>query len=228
MSHYLLHLEKAREYYDDGNYDGAHAAAEHAIACAHPGEGAEARLLSAMALRKLEYHDDAFRLFHDLVCTSPTPEACAEYALMCAERGQCDANCRDMAMNASQIMPDLPSSYIALFWCDVTDGLYLQALQNLKRGIYRGGEFSESRAFELVRQWCQEACDLGNPQFAYELVNEIGDFFATFDFLVLQARLAEICQEHRHAVTYYKRALNYLRPGTLRTEILEAIARIAM
>jgi NTP pyrophosphatase (non-canonical NTP hydrolase) len=60
------------------------------------------------------------------------------------------------------------------------------------------------------------------------LVNEIADFFATFDFLVLQARLAEICQEHRQAVAHYKRALNYLRPGSLRTEILEAIARIAI
>ena len=228
MSHYLLHLEKAREYYDDGNYDGARAAAAHALACALPGEGSEARMIAAMSLRKLEFHDDAFRLLYEIVCTTPTPQACAEYALMCAERGQCDANCRDMATNAAQLMPDLPSSYLALFWCDVTDGLYLQALQNLKRGLFRGGEFPASRAFEMVRQWCQEACDLGDPKFAYDLVNEIADFFATFDFLVLQARLAEICQEHRQAVAHYKRALNYLRPGSLRTEILEAIARIAV
>lgn len=228
MSHYLLHLEKAREYYDEGNYEGARAAAEHALACAQLNEGNEARVLFAMSMRRLEFHDEAFRLLYEIVCTTPTPEACGEYALMCAERGQCDANCRDMAINVTQMMPDLPSPYIALFWCDVTDGLYIQALQNLKRGLFRGGEFPENRAFDMVRQWCQEACDLGNPRFAYDLANEIGDYYATFDFIVLQARLAEICQEYRHAVAHYKRALHYLRPGNLRTEILEAIAKIAM
>lgn len=228
MSHYHLHLEKAREYFDEGSYEGARAAAQHALSCALPGEGDEARFLIAMSFRKLEYDDDALEMFAELARTAPTPEACAEYALMCAERGQCDAHCRELAENAIREMPDLSSAYIALFWCHVTDGQYKEALQNLKRGLYRGGDFPENRIFEMVRNWCQELCDQGNTAFAFELVCEISDFYATLDFLVLTARLAEICQEERQAVAYYKKALNHLRPGALRNDILEAIARIAI
>ncbi len=228
MSHYQVHLEKAEEFYDDANYEAARSAAEYALSCALPGEGDKARMILALAMRKLEFNDEAFQMLHDLTATNPTPEANAEYALMCAERGICDDSCRSCALRAIDGNPDLGSAYMALFWCDVTEGHWLDALQNLRRGMHRGAEFSDGRAFELVRGWCQEACNQENFKLALSLSSEVVELFGTFDFLILHARLAEISGENRVAVPYYKKALNHLRPGTLRNEILEAIARIAI
>ena len=92
MSDYQIHLQKAEEFYDEANYEGARAAAEYALSCAVPGEGDEARMLLALTMRKLEFNDEAFQMLHDLVASAPTPESSAEYALMCAERGLCDAD----------------------------------------------------------------------------------------------------------------------------------------
>ncbi len=228
MSHYQLHYERAREFYDEGNFEGAKAAAEYALSGTLPGEGCEARVLLALSLRKLEYNDEAMQMLYEVVCSTPTAEACAEYALMCAERGRCDCSCRDLAIRAVNENPDLANAYIALFWCDTMDGQYLDALKNLRRGMHRGAEFSDSKAFDLVRGWCQEACNCDNVQFALSLTNEVVDLFNTFDFIVLHARLAEIAADHRLAVSYYKRALTMLRPGAMRNDILEAIARIAI
>lgn len=228
MSQYLLHYDRAREFFDEGNYDGAKAAAEYALQKAGPSEGAEAKLLLAMTMRKLEFNDEAIQMFYELVCSSPTAEACAEYALMCAERGRCDAECRELATRAVSEAPDLSSAYMALFWCDSTDGNYSEALKNLRLGLHRGAEFSESRAFEMIRGWCQEACDQNDPARALALSGEVVELFNTLDFLIMHARLAEIAGEERTAVAYYKRTLNMLRPGGLRTDVLEAIARIAI
>ena len=228
MSHYVLHLEKSQEFFAEGNYEAARAAAEHALESALPGQGAEAATMRALCLRKLEFNDEALALLADLVVSSPTPEACAEFALMRAERNQCDADCRDCAIKAIAENPDLPSAYIALFWCDASDGLYLDAVRNLKRGINRGAEFSPSRAFELIRGWCQELCQADAPRDAFAIIQEIGALFNSFDFIILHARLAEICQEPRIAVQFYKSALVWLRPGTMRNEVLETIARLAI
>ncbi|MBQ9817687.1 MAG: hypothetical protein IJM59_09555 [Proteobacteria bacterium] len=228
MSHYEAHLGHARDFYAEGNYEAAKAAAEYALSCAHSNEGSEARVIQAFALRKLEYNDEALELLRNIIQTEPTPEACAEYALMCAERGHCDTTCRELATRAIAEDPDIASGYIALFWCDSTDGQYIDALRNLRRGMHRGAEFSDARAFEMVRSWCQECCDENRCQDALELSSEVVDLFATFDFIILHARLAELNGEHRLAVTYYKQALMRLRPGNLRTDILEAIARIAI
>lgn len=228
VTHYQLHYERAREFYEEGNYEGAKAAAEYALSGAQPDEGSEARVLLALSLRKLEYNDEAMQMLYEVVCSTPTAESCAEYALMCAERGRCDAGCRDLAMRAISEEPDLASAYIALFWCDATDGLYTDALRNLRRGMHRGAEFSEAKAFDLVRTWCQEACNNDNIQLALAMTSEVVDLFNTFDFIILHARIAEIAQDNRLAVRYYKHALNMIRPGSMRNDILEAIARIAI
>ena len=59
-------------------------------------------------------------------------------------------------------------------------------------------------------------------------IHEIGDLFTSFDFIILHARIADICEDHRTAVHYYKKALAWLRPGQMRSEVLEEIARIAI
>lgn len=228
MSNYQLHYERAREYYEESNFEGAKAAAEYALSGAEPGEGIEARVLLALCLRKLEYNDEAMQMLYEIVSTSPTAESCAEYALMCAERGRCDSGCRELATRAISEDPDLSNAYIALFWCDVTDGLYVEALQNLRRGMHRGAEFSDAKAFDLVRTWCQDACNNDNAKFALAMTSEVVDLFNNFDFIILHARIAEIAQDDRLAVRYYKRALNMIRPGSMRNDILEAIARIAI
>ena len=228
VSDYQVHLEKAAEFYDEANYEGARTAAEYALSCALPGEGDEARIILALSMRKLEFNDEAFQMLHDLAAAKPTPETNAEYALMCAERGLCDDSCRSCALHALDGNPDLGSAYMALFWCDVTEGHWLEALQNLRRGMHRGAEFSDGRAFELVRGWCQEACNQDNFKLALALSSEVVELFDTVDFLILHARLAELCGDNRTAVPYYKKVLSHLRPGSLRNEILEAIARIAI
>lgn len=228
VSQYSTHLDTAHDFYDDGNYEAAKAAAQHAVQCALPTDGNEAKTLYALCLRKLEYNDEAYELLQSIVQSSPSAEACAEFALMRAERNACDDSCREMALRAIHDDPNLPSAYIALFWCDVRAGLPLQAIDNLKRGILRGSEFPESRAFEILRTWCQQYCDNDNPRAAFELTQAVGDLFTTFDFIILQARIADICNEHRIAVHYYKKALGWLRPGQMRLEVLEAIARIAV
>ena len=228
MSQYPLHLERAREYYGEGNYEGARAAAEYALGHAEEGEGVEAQVIMALSYRRLEMNDEALSLLKDIVNTHPTPEACAEYALLCAERGHCDVTCREFADRARNEDPDLPNSYLALFWCDGMDGAFLDAVRNLRKGILRGGEFSASHAFEMIRGWCQELCDQGQASSALNVSAEVVDLFNSFDFIILHAKLAEICESNRVAVKYYKKALLYLRPGTMRNDVLEAIARIAM
>ena len=225
---YLLHLDRAREFFDEGNYEAARAASQYAMRIGMPGDISEARTLEALALRKLEYNDEAFAMFADIVANCPTGDACAEYALMCAERGICDENCRIYAEKGIAESPDNGSGYVALFWYYAGQGAYIEALSSLKRGMHRGAEFSEQRAFELVRGWCQEACNREDYAGALAITSEIVDHLGSFDFLVLHARLAEIANAPRVAVQYYKKALAYLRPGNMRTEILETVARLAI
>lgn len=223
-----IHLSNARGFYDDGNYEAARHAAEHAIDCAPESELPHAQVLLALSLRRLEFDDEAFKLLSELVEKNPVPEACAEYALMRSERGLCDEECKKYADMAIEEDPDLPAAYIALFGYYSAQDAYSEALGYLIRGIRRGADYPESRAFEILRSWCQQACDRGDFRQALELSAPVTDFFHSLDFLVLHARLAEFADEPRIAVSYYKEALIYLRPGTMRTDVLEAIARIAM
>lgn len=228
MSEFQMHLDTGRDYYAEGNYEAAKAAAEHALQAAQTDDTREAQTLQALCLRKLEYTDEAYALLRTIVNTTPTAEACAEFALMCAERNECDASCRQLANQAVLNDPDLPSAYMALFWCDLTEGQPLSAVKNLKRGILRGAEFAESRAFDIIRNWCQQYFDAGDAHAAYALITEVGDLFNTLDFTILEARVADVCGEARVAVHYYKKALSWLRAGSMRTEVLEAIARLAI
>lgn len=228
MSLYSEHLDRAEEFFADGNYEAAKAAAQYAIEHCDGKTDGRAMTVVALCLRKLEFNDEAMTLLQQLAQTAPTPCACAEYALMRAERNNCDETTRTLALQAIQQDPDIPSAYLALFWCDVTACRYLDAVKNLKRGIHRGGEFPENRAFDLVRGWCQKFCDADSPRDAFGIVSELGDLFNTFDFVILHARIADICGEYRAAVPYYKKALSWLRPGSMRNEVLEAIARIAI
>lgn len=223
-----MHLNAAYDFYADGNFEAAKAASERAAACATPSDGSAAKTVYALCLRKLEYGDEAFAALKEIVESNPSGEACAEFALMRAERNECDAECRAMAMRAIDENPDLPSAYIALFWCDATEGAALSAVKNLRRGILRGSDFPEKRAFDMIRNWCQMYCNANDPQSAFALIHEIGDLFTSFDFIILHARIADICEDHRTAVHYYKKALAWLRPGQMRSEVLEEIARIAI
>lgn len=228
VSQYTTHLETAYGFYAEGNYEAAKAASEHAISCALATDGKEACALRALCLRKLEFNDEAFDALKEIVETAPTAETCAEFALMRAERNDCGDGCRNLAQSAIDADPDLPSAYIALFRCDVSDNAPLSAVKNLRRGILRGSDFPEKHAFDIIRNWCQRYCDEGQPQSAYAIIREIGDLFTSFDFVILQARIADICNDHRVAVHYYKKALAWLRPGQMRSEILEEIAKIAI
>ena len=225
---YRIHLDRAREFYDEGNYEAARAAAQYALEANPTDDEGEARTLIAMALRKLEYNDKALNMLSEIVENTPNPEACAEFALMNAERGNCDETCRQYAEDAIDAAPDNASGYMALFWYYQTQQNYLEALHYLKRGMHRGGEFTEQRAFDMVRTWCQDACNQNDATAALAITNEVADFFDNLDFSVLHARIAEIANEPRIAVQYYQKALSWLRPGPMRTDILEAIARLAI
>ena len=225
---YRFHLDRAHEFYDDGNYEAARAAAQYALESDPPADISEAQTVIALALRKLEYNDKAFKMLSEIVVKTPNPDACAEYALMSAERGICDEVCRENAEMAIEQSPDNASAYVALFWYHQSHENYVEALRHLKRGMHRGAEFSAHRAFELVRSWCQDACNREDPASALEISGEIADYFNNLDFSVLHARIAEIASEPRIAVQYYKKALGWLRPGPMRTDILEAIARLAI
>ncbi len=228
MSHYDVHLQRARDFFEDGNYAGSRAAAEKACSCA-PNDCDEEKLLLALCFQKMEYSEEAFRILSELAAGNPSPEAAAEFALACAERGQCDDLCRSFAQRSIDEDPDLAQAYLALFFCDVADDRRIDALHNLKRSINRGAQISEQKTFELVRGWCQEACNQGQMQSALDLSAVIVDTFSSLDFFLLHARLCELCEDYRQSVQYYKYALHQLSPGTaMRLEVLEAIARIAI
>lgn len=226
--YYALHLEKAREFYDNGNYEATRMAANHAIESSHPGEDTEARTLLAMALYRLEYDNEALKILDDIVHKNPIPEAAAEYARLKAEKGHCDEECLNFAQMALDEDPDLASAHIAKFWYLATHGDYTEALHSLIRGLRRGADISEARIFELVRTWCQEKFSQNDFQQALQISEIVTDYFNSFDFLVLHARIAEFANEPRIAVKYYQKSLTFLRPGPMRSDILEAIAKIAI
>ena len=227
--HYALHLEKAREFYDNGNYEATRMAANHAIESTQPGDdNTEARTLLAMALHRLEYDEEAYQMLDEIVHQNPIPEAAAEYAKMRAERGTCDDECLKFAQIALDEDPDLASAHIAKFWYLASQNDYLEAIHALIRGLRRGAEFSERKVFELIRVWCQDMCNQQEFQQALKISETITDYFNSFDFMVLHARIAEFANEPRIAVKYYQKSLNFLRPGPMRSDILEAIARIAI
>ena len=226
--YYSLHLNKAREFYDDGNYEATRMAASHAIESSQPGRDTEARVIMALALKQMQLNDEAFNILDEVVQKFPTPEAQAEYALMRAERGLCDETCMTCIQKALDEDADLSSAYIAKFWCLAAQNDYVEALQSIIRGLHRGADFSEVKLFEIVRDWCQDACNNNDFQLALQMSSTVTDYFNTFDFLVLHARLSEFANDPRTAVKYYKKAIVFLRPGPMRTDILEAIARIAI
>ena len=225
---YETHLEKAREFYEDGNYAAARAAAEKACSCVSEDLGDEARLILARCYQKLEYSEEAFKVMTEIVSREPSAEACAEFALMCAERGQCDAQCREFAHRSIEADPDMATAYLALFFCDVADDAKLDALHNLKKCVVRGGQVPEQKSFELLREWCQDACRNERHEDALALSSEVVDAFSSLDFFLLHARLCEVCHDDRQAVKYYKSALHNLPAGGMRNDVLEAIARIAI
>ena len=228
MSHYEMHLEKAWEFYNEGNYEAVRAALVRALESPVPDGDCRAKALLAQTCRHLEYDDEARRLYEECVRVQPTPACCAELALMMAEKGECTSACRELAEGAIEEDPDIGSAYMALFYVHAHGEDYEAALRALKRGLRRGVEFQEAKVFESLREWCQRRCDSESVYEALSLSAEVVDFFGSFDFCVLHARLAELAGEHRVAVQYYKRTLGFLRPGALRTDVLEAIARVAI
>jgi len=227
MSHYEMHLEKALEFYSEGNYEAVRAALVRALESPIPDGDCRAKILLAQTYRHLEYDDEARKLYEECVREQPTALNCAELALMMAEKGECTPACRELAERAIEEDADIGSGYMALFFVHAHSEDYEEALRALKRGLRRGVEFQETKVFESLREWCQRRCDSGGVSEALLLSAEVVDFFGSFDFCVLHARLAELAGEHRVAVQYYKRTLSFLRPGGLRTDVLEAIARIA-
>lgn len=228
---YELHLAKAEEFLSEENHQAAQAALEHALAAPCPSGDIRAKELMAYTLRALEFDDEAFELFSELVDVSSSPRVYAEYAIMLAERGRADDDCRSLAERAIDIDPE--SAYIApaheaLYFVFAKTGHYVEALQHLKCAIRRGSDFPEERVFEHVRNWCQDLCSSDAAAEALTITTEVANFFTGLEFSVLHARIAEVCGEERIAVAYYKKALAKLKPGPLRSDILEALATIAI
>lgn len=228
---YDLHLAKAEEFFAEDNFQACKAALEHALAAPKAEEDVRAKELMACVLRQLEYDEEALDLFSELAETSSSPRVLAEYAMMLAERGKSDDLCRELAERAIDIDPE--SAYIApaheaLYYVLSRSGDYVEALQHLKCAIRRGAEISEEAVFENVRDWCQVLCADDACTNALTISSELADFFSGFEFSVLHARIAEVCREDRIAVAYYKKSLAKLKSGSLRCEILEAIAAIAI
>ena len=229
MSLYETHLSKAQEFYDEGNYEAARHALTHALEASPPPGDTRAHALLAFTYRHLEFDDEAVKLFETCLTTSHAPDVCAELALILAEKGESSDRALDLANDAIQGDPDIGAAYLARFYIFSKRGDYIPALKDLKSAIRRGADFPDTKAFELVRDWCQKYCDANCYDEAFALSSEIADFFASFDFFILNARLADFAQQPRVAVEYYKRALSFLRQGNqMRIDILEAIARIAI
>lgn len=229
MSLYDTHLSKAQEFYDEGNYEAARHALAHALDANPPQGDTRAHALLAFTYRRLEFDDEALKLFEICVNANPTPNVRAELALILAEKGCASQRALDLANSAASEDPDINAAYLARFLVYAKRGEYLPALKDLKSAIRRGADYPDNQAFELIRDWCQKFCDDSCYEDAFNLSNEVADFFASFDFYILNARLADFAQKPRIAVDYYKRALAFLRQGNqMRIDILEAIARIAV
>jgi len=229
MSLYETHLEKAQAFYDEGNYQAARQALNYALEADPPQGDARAYALLGYTYRQLEFDNDAMQAFEQALNIGTTADVFAELALILAEKGEDSERALSLADSAINADPDVSAAYHARFLIKAKHGEYLPALKDLKSALRRGANYSDTQAFELIRGWCQAYCEAKCYDDAFALSNEVADFFASFDFLILNARLADFSQNPRIAVDYYKRALPFLRQGSqLRLEILEAIARIAI
>ena len=228
MSLFETHYSKAQEFYDEGNYEAARVALQHALESNPPAKDCRAQALLGHTYRRLEYDDDARQMFEYCVSHNTTADVYAELSLILAEQGKDSDRAIELASRAIEDDPDIGSAYLALFLIYSKRNEYIQSLRCLKSGLRRGAEYSEQRVFELVRGWCQIYCDEQYYEEAFQVVNEVADYFNSFDFYVLKARLAELSSHPRVSVEYYKRALSFVRSGPMLTDILEAIARLAI
>ena len=229
MSRYETHLAKAQEFYDEANYEGARAALGYAMQEPDAASDCRAQRLLAHTYRRLEYDNEAMSLFEHCLGVEPVAGDYGELALILAEKAEASDHAIELANQAIELDPDVASAYLALFLIYARRSEYVPALRYLKRGIRRGVEYSETKTFDDVRAWCQALCAKGCYEEAFEITNEVSDFFANFDFYILHARIAEIAQKPRVAVEYYKKCLTFLRTGSpLRLDVLEAIAKLAI
>ena len=228
MSLFETHYMKAQEFFDEGNYEAARVALKHALESNPPAKDCRAHALLGHTYRKLELDDDAHEMFEYCITRTPTPDVFAELSLILAEKSEDSERSIELANLAIDEDPDLASAYLALFLIYSQRDEYVKALKYLKSGLRRGAEYPEQRVFELVRTWCQNYCDDRCYDEAFEVIHEIADFYHSFDFLVLMARIADLSNRPRVSVEYYKKALSFVRSGPMRMDILEAIAKNAI
>lgn len=228
MGFYDSHVERGIEFYSEENFDAATAAFKKALEGTVPDGDVRAKCWLGRICRKLEKWDEALEYVRSAVETNKEDsDACGQLALLLARNGQCDEECSELAQRSIQNNADNGEGYIALWKVHGNKKEYPEAIEALKKGIRRGADFSAQEAFDIIQEWAQLYCDESVFDKAYELTLNSVDFFNTFDFIILHARLADYADKPREAVTYYKKALAYVRPGQLRTEILESIAAIA-
>ncbi len=228
MSLFETHYMKAQEFYDEGNYEAARVALKHALESNPPTKDCRAHALLGHTYRRRELDNEAHEMFEDCITRTPTPDVLAELSLILAEKAIDSDRAVDLANRAIDEDPDLSSAYLALFLIYSRQDEYIKALQFLKSGLRRGAEYPEQRVFDLVRGWCQNYCDENYFDEAFQVIHEIADFYHSFDFLVLKARIADLSNRPRVSVEYYKKALSFVRSGPMRTDILEAIAKNAI
>lgn len=228
MSLFDTHYAKAQEFYDEGNYEAARVALKYALDANPPANDCRAHALLAHTYRKLELDDDALQMFEYCLSHHTTADVYAELALILAEKNREHDRAEELAQYAINTDPDLASPYIALFLIDSEKHHYIKALKNLKSGLRRGAEYSEQRIFELVRAWCQDYCNDHQFEEAFLVISEIADYYHVLEFYILKAKIAELANYPRISVEYYKKALPFVRAGSLRTDILEAIAKLAI
>ena len=228
MSLFETHYLKAQEFFDEGNYEAARVALKHALESNPPANDCRAHALLGLTYRKLELDNDALEMFEYCIPRTPTADVFAELSLILAEQDVESDRAVELANHAIQTDPDLASAYLALFLVYSRQNEYITALKHLKSGLRRGAEYSEQRVFDLVRGWCQMYCDERCFEKAFQIIHEIADFYHSFDFLVLKARIADLSNRPRVSVEYYKKALSFVRTGPMRTDILEAIAKNAI
>ena len=187
--------------------------------------------LDALIGAAIQHVDDgdfesAVSVHQQIVQLDPSGERFADLSELLIETGAL-AEAEDAATRALELDPDHYKAYILK--ADLADrrSEFAEADVLLRRGVRRGAVLPDEHVFAVYRRWAEALVAAGRQDEARDAICVAAEFFqGHVPLRLLAGGLAERSGETLAALKHYKRSLDDLPRGALRTDVLEKIASL--